>query len=217
MRGTTKIDWLNHAIEFVVVVIGILLAFQLNTCRDVKKEDKIVQQHINNVLEETQFNKDRISESINYSQQLLDAADTLLAALQKGEDLQKINGLSFRILKFSPIYIKENSYNNLKESGDIRFIKDFKLKENIISLYEYYNWAEGVDQMSFSNYQEYYYPYLVENFDMITGSTQAADVYLNPYFKNIVSGYRYGLNSRLTQSKVTLEKIENFLETYQKQ
>jgi len=27
-----RIDWLNHSLEFVVVIVGILIAFQLNKC-----------------------------------------------------------------------------------------------------------------------------------------------------------------------------------------
>jgi len=36
-----RIDWLNHGLEFVVVIVGILIAFQLNQCAIDKNQKKI--------------------------------------------------------------------------------------------------------------------------------------------------------------------------------
>jgi hypothetical protein len=62
-------------------------------------------------------------------------------------------------------------------------------------------------------YQDYYFPYVVKNFDLLDGKLQSQEIYLNKEFKNIISGYRYTLNMRLQQNKETLAKINSFLET----
>jgi hypothetical protein len=213
MRWSKKIDWLNHLLEFVVVVIGILLAFQLNTCSENKNEANLVDEHIKNIIEETQFNKRNLEYSIKYSDTILKSIDTLLVELKKDKNISKINDLSFQILSINPLYIKKNAYNTLKESGDIRFIRNFDVKNEIILLYEYYSWAEGVDKVTMGTYQDYYFPYVVKNFDLLDGKLQSQEIYLNKEFKNIISGYRYTLNMRLQQNKETLAKINSFLET----
>lgn len=58
------IDWLNHALEFIVVVIGILLAFQLNKCSDENKNKKIIKNHLYQIYEETKINKNYLAQSI---------------------------------------------------------------------------------------------------------------------------------------------------------
>lgn len=58
------IDWLNHALEFIVVVIGILLAFQLNKCSDENKNKKIIKNHLYQIYEETILNKNYLAQSI---------------------------------------------------------------------------------------------------------------------------------------------------------
>ena len=212
MRWSKKIDWLNHLFEFVVVVIGILLAFQLNTCSESKNEANLVDEHIKNIIEETQLNKKNLEYSIKYSDTILKSIDTLIVELKENKNISKINNLSFRILSINPLYIKKNAYNTLKESGDIRFIKNFDVKNEIILLYEYYSWAEGVDKVAISTYQDYYFPYVVKNLDLLEGNLQLQEIYLNKEFKNIISGYRYTLNMRLQQNKETLSKINSFLE-----
>ena len=45
MTTKKKIDWLNHGLEFIVVVIGILLDFQLNTWSEQRKQRLIIDEH----------------------------------------------------------------------------------------------------------------------------------------------------------------------------
>jgi ribosomal protein S17E len=213
MSRSKKIDWLNHLLEFTVVVIGILLAFQLNTCREDRKESTLVNEHIKNIIEESEFNQRNLEYAIHYSDTLLNAIDTLLVEFRGDENVAKMNRLSMQILSINPLYIKKNAYSSLKESGDIRFIKDFDLKNEIILLYEYYSWAEGVDKVTMNTYQDYYYPYMVKNLDLMQGEVQTLENYTNKEFKNIVAGYRYTLAMRLKQNKETLSKINAFLES----
>lgn len=217
MRSTKKIDWLNHFLEFIVVVIGILLAFQLNTCSEDKKESALVEEHIQNIIEETEFNKRTIVTSLSLSEDLLKDIDSILMELRSTQDITKINQLSFKALSINPLYLKKTAYNSLKESGDIRFIDDFNLKNDIITIYEYYEWADGVDEMTLSTYRNFYFPYLIENFDMLNASNQEDKVYLNKKFANIMSSYRYALYTRIMQNKQTIEKMEAFIKSTQAQ
>jgi len=66
--GKRKIDWLNHGLEFTVVIIGILLAFQLNTCSERRKDNKIVKTHLDQLIEETSLNKYYMKNGIKYSE-----------------------------------------------------------------------------------------------------------------------------------------------------
>ena len=52
-----KIDWLNYSLEFFVVLIGILVAFQLNKCSANKEQSKTIETHLDQILVETKFNK----------------------------------------------------------------------------------------------------------------------------------------------------------------
>ncbi len=212
MRGTKRIDWLNHFLEFIVVVIGILLAFQLNTCRDDSKEQAVVNQHINSIIEETELNKGSLEASLAQTEALLTTADTLIVAIERKDPMPKIGGLSMRMLGLNYTYYKKNAYNSLVATGDIRFINDFKLKEEIIGLYEFYNWAEGLETMTRNTFTEYFFPFAMENLDMNNGNYQDRTIYDNKKYLNIISTYRYTLKARKQKQEETLDLINQFLE-----
>ena len=44
-----RIDWLNHSLEFIVVLIGILIAFQLNQCSTDKQNKKTSDTHLEEI------------------------------------------------------------------------------------------------------------------------------------------------------------------------
>ncbi len=214
MKQPKKIDWLNHFLEFIVVIIGILIAFQLNTCAVEKKQSKLIESHFTNILEETEFNRRNITSSISATNRLIGQIDSISTLIKEGQNLQQINGLAFQILSINITYFKTNAYSSLIETGDIRFINDFNTKNDIIQLYEYYNWAKGVEEVSLDSYSKYYYPYVLENLDLLEGKPQQLEVYSNKEFLNIVSSYRYMMASNLTRQEETLTQIEKFLENY---
>ncbi|RDK88336.1 hypothetical protein [Marinirhabdus gelatinilytica] len=215
MRGTKKIDWLNHFLEFIVVVIGILLAFQLNTCREAKKEDNLVESHVKNVVEETQFNKQQIEGSLETSKTLLQKLDTLInLTAQKELDRNSAHILSMELMSLDYMYLKKNAYNSLVETGDIRFMDNSQLQKDIISLYEYYTWLEGLDTSTRTSYLENYLPYATKNFDLIHYQAQAAEVYTNKLFRNYLSVYRYSLRYRQQKQEDLLAIVDEFLIKY---
>ncbi|MGB5941634.1 MAG: hypothetical protein WBG71_02020 [Leeuwenhoekiella sp.] len=214
MRGTKKIDWLNHFLEFIVVIIGILIAFQLNTCSQENKEQELVDQHIENILEETRYNKDNVTYFISQSDAMIAKADSLLILLNDFENPKKVNQFALELMNLPYSYIKRNAYNSLIQSGDIRLIKDFKVKDDIINLYEYYDWAEGMNKATEETYSNFLYPYVVKNLDLRMGTVQSQEVYQNKEFSNIISAYSYILKAGKLQHQESAQKMEDFLASY---
>lgn len=214
MARVRKIDWLNHSLEFLVVVVGILIAFQLNTCSEEKKEAQIVQRHTNNIIAETKFNRNNIERTLTQCENLKAKIDTLLIEVTLGQNVEKINSLSLEALQLNNAYYKQNAYNAMVETGDMRLYEDVELRDDIISLYEYYAWAKGIDEATLETYTTYYYPYAVENFDLINGEPQAIEKYNNRKFSNILAGYSYMMKFRIEKQKELLEKTTEFLDKY---
>lgn len=211
----TKINWLNHLLEFSVVLVGILIAFQLNRCSEYSRQEALVDQHLRNVIEETKSNKTRLTATMDHSEMLLSSLDSLLGILNKESDLKKINSLSLKMMNLNNTYLEQTAYNSFRESGDIRFIENFDLKEDLVRLYEYYEYIGGMDEMTRESYIQFFYPYAVENLDLMTALVQPESVYRNKEFQNILSVYKYTLNVRMQVHKETLKEMESFLKTYE--
>lgn len=68
-----KIDWTNHILEFVTVVVGILLAFGLNAFYENQKEANIVDKQLQGIKQEVERNLAEINQKLIYHQGLIDS------------------------------------------------------------------------------------------------------------------------------------------------
>lgn len=203
-----KVNWLNHFLEFLVVLIGILLAFQLNKCSIENSQDKIIKTHLIHIRQETEFNLDRIDGSIFLAETNLHKLDTLLQLINSKKDFQKINRISFDLLNIGSLFFKKNAYTSLIETGDIRFIRDLNKKQDIIGLYEYYKWVDSFEKLLANDYSNDYYPYLKENFDILNNKVQDETIYTSLKFQNILSAYKYHLGNKLKKYKDCKAEME---------
>lgn len=211
-KQRNRIDWLNHGLEFFVVIIGILLAFQLNKCSSENQKNKTITTHLEQIVQEAKINKASLESALEVGQLNMVKMDTILALLNRGEDYDRVNRLSFELLNLGGTYFRKNAYQNLVESGDIRFIKDFTTKQQVINLYEYYKWVESFDQISRSLYMSDFYPYVKNNFDLIAAQTQEADVYQSKLYKNIIASYKRTSTNRVQKYQECIDEIDKYLE-----
>ena len=204
----------NLLLEFATVVIGILLAFQLNTCKENKAHEKLVTSHVQSILEETELNQTQIEASIENSERLLQQLDSLISLVQQPESsVTKMSRMSFQLMNLDYMYLKKNAYQSFIETGDVRYMKDKDFQDAIISLYEYYDWMEGLDSSTRENYLNNYLPYATEKFDLITYQPESREVYTNKLFKNYLSVYRYTIVYRLKKQKEVEERVSQFVAT----
>ena len=206
-----KIKWAKYGFEFLTVLVGILVAFQLNEYSISKKQEKTLNNHFEYILGETELNKvniDRAMQAANFS---LSVVDTLINLVNQENHMERINLLAFRALNFESAYIQKTAYLTLIESGDIRFLADFKLKSETVLLYEFYNWMASIEEIGNIALTENYYPYMQENFDMLNATLQDRSIYFSKKFINALAMYRYGLTQRIQKYKDTLEKVEFYL------
>jgi hypothetical protein len=207
-----KINWPNLIAEFLVVLLGILIAFQLNTCAVNKKQEQTVENHLTYLKKETTFNKSNIEKGIDFLKANLQKVDSLITLIQTNGDVTLMNTLSFDLLNYGSAYLQKNAYNSLITSGDIRFINNFNLKTKTINLYEFYTWVELDDKIGVDAYTKNYFPYVHNNFDLLTATPQSKDLYTTKEFKNILGTYRYSLKKRITKYEDCLTQINNYLQ-----
>lgn len=210
MKG--KQHWAKYGLEFLTVLIGILIAFQLNEYATNRKQQKTLQNHFQYISEETHRNDRSLDRAIQNSNRSLSVVDTLISLVQNNGNVKKINELAFRALNFEGAYIQKNAYLTLTESGDIRFLNDFELKSKTVLLYEFYQWMASVEEIGFIAMREDYYPYMKENFDMLNAQVQAREVYFSRKFVNALALYRYAMTERLKKYKECKEQVRLYLE-----
>lgn len=207
-----NINWVHHIVEFLMVILGILIAFQLSTCSETRKQKSLIQEHLQNIKTETSFNQRNLEFALVLAESNKEKIDSVFKILPRDSALDTVNNLSLALLNIGGLYLKKNAYRSLTESGDIRFIHDFQLKNEIVNLYEYYEWVKGIDQLHVEMYNKSYFPYLLENLDLVQGQVQKPEVYRSKGYQNILSSYRFFLINRIQKYKDCQKEIDDFLD-----
>lgn len=207
-----KINWASYALEFLTVLIGILIAFQLNEYATSQRQQDILKEHFRYIKEETDYNRKALETGKTDATDILAAVDSVLNLIQSKGSSASINQMAFRILKFDGVYFKRNAYVTLIESGDIRFLKNFDIKSATINLYEYYKWTEAVEQIGYDTMSERYYPYLYEHFDLLNGALQNEEVYYDQEFVNALAMFRFALISRISKYEDCIGQIDSYMD-----
>jgi len=214
-----KIDWLNHSLEFVVVLIGILIAFQLNKCSDNKAKGNLIDNHLEYISFECRENGKKLLESIEHSEGQIKNCDSILLEISTTKEVIKIRSLSTKLLDLRNVDLTKNAYEVLAQSGDIRFLKDYEQKKKIITLYDSFERVERINTSNQNLYDNHFYPYLKSNFDLVNWnyidlkSEKEGLPYTSKEFSNIVSTYKYLLNAKLNVYNNELRLIDEYLKT----
>ena len=132
-------QYLAYAIgEIILVVIGILLAVQINTWNNHRKERALEHVYYQKLLEDVRQDSATVKKEIFESDQRIQHANTLLALLQQptpdnAEVMAAILGaISKTTYAFKP---SKAAFDDIKSSGNLPIITDLKLKNQLINYY----------------------------------------------------------------------------------
>lgn len=109
----TKINWISLFLEFFVVLIGILIAFQLTEYTEKKRRERNLETHINDILKETEYNQGNFRFAKSIADWNLKKIDSVLTLIQNDGALGEINRLSHDLLNYGGLYIRKNAYTSL--------------------------------------------------------------------------------------------------------
>ena len=203
-----SINWKKQLIEVIVLIAGILIAFGLNNWWSNRKEQATLQKHFINLAEENKDNRGMLDTSmvmIDYSISLI---DSIFRHNGQPNSADKLAPWTFELINVIPAYTFKNAYQTLSQTGDIRLINDFDLKQDIIGLYEYYKFIEAVDKVHLDFYNTYFYPFLMENIDFGTRKVVDPNIFATTQYKNMIGTYSHHLRTR----KGVYLKVSDFME-----
>ena len=129
--------------EIILVVIGILIALQINNWNEQKKDNKLEQEYYCRLLEDVILDKEQIDILLLASQDRLKAANQAARLLQKDQVYKMEVGeqisLSIRAI-YADFKPNDAAFVDLKSGANLNIIKD---KSIISALNNYFNKVEG--------------------------------------------------------------------------
>ena len=132
-----KINWKYALGEIVIVIIGITIAFWLNSWKEDSKDDALRLQYLENIRIDIDKEIDHINENDILIQTKLGLIREIKPFLGKGNKknrrsvIQKFFSVA-QLISFQP---ENTTYTTLINSGDMNLIKNFDLRRKIVDHY----------------------------------------------------------------------------------
>jgi hypothetical protein len=154
--------------EIVLVVIGILIALQINNWNETKAHTLIEYNYLKEMLEDFEKNHQKSQEIISLIENLLPVLKGLLEQSALEEPTISVDSINkaFTIINNMPTYSStDRVYNNLIGSGDLKLIKDSELKTVISKYYESIYVLNLVQNTHELELVESFQPYIIDHLD----------------------------------------------------
>jgi len=129
--------------EIILVVIGILIALQVNNQNQIKNEKKALKNYLEKIAINVK-NDIKVAEFMiqtRTQQSLLCAQATELISKKDWSDQRKITNAIFAMIIEQPLNFNRSGFESLKNSGYLQHLDDSEIEELI---YNYYNSVDKV-------------------------------------------------------------------------
>lgn len=209
----SKIDWSSKIIDFLIVIVGITIAFQLNNWNESRKSDLKERNYIESFHNENAANEASLIHALNFSVTNKSNIDTLIQIIQsKNYTDKRINTLLPSMLQISNYNLSTTTMENIKASGEFELINDINLRKEIIDIYKTHNTTLKFEGLLLDHINNYVIPFYFENIRFADSGPLDENLINTPLFENIVFGYNVLLNQQIEGYRDNLGKIKSLTE-----
>lgn len=125
--------------EIILVVIGILIALQINTWNDQRLDAKLAKSYLNEIRSSLNKDLEQIKDVLDYNSKKNKAIDSVFAIMESNDSSSVNNQRILPLLPFLTDYAvfipNSVAFDNMISSSSINLIKKAKLRELLSSYY----------------------------------------------------------------------------------
>ncbi|PTM11002.1 MAG: hypothetical protein DA407_02595 [Bacteroidetes bacterium] len=149
--------------EIILVVIGILIALQINTWNTKRIDSNKEKEYLNNLIEDIEIQKTLVKSQIDHESSTKLKCEKALRHLNSAN----INADSLNVyltdITRKTFVINDPTFQDLKSSGNILLIKNNELRKKIISFYQNLEYSAMVIVVSNENSIESFRDFIIQN------------------------------------------------------
>ena len=163
--------YLKYAIgEIILVVIGILIALQINNWNETRKERQEERDILSDLQLDIRVDIERLNYQLDFKKEMVRNYKNCLEILADKKEATKSGFMEgFKsILQVGDVSLNTTTFNNLQTTGEIRLIKNKTLANSIVN---YYNTDLGAWQSALREYTRNITAPYVLNFDYLPQNT----------------------------------------------
>jgi len=175
------VNYFKYAIgEIILVVIGILIALQVNNWNTNSLNKQKEKEYLDNLIEDLNTQEDLVDLQFNHETRMKQNCEKALQELNSNN----INGDSITTylgnVTRRTFVVHDPTFQDLKSSGNILLIKDNSLRKKILSFYQYLEYCALViqtnNETSIAWFRDFLFENSVVNMNQLDTLTVAGDV-----------------------------------------
>jgi hypothetical protein len=212
MSKRWRIYALVYLIETMVVMIGVAAGFWLNSWSEANKEKKMIGEYMKNLNSDLENDINNLQNNDSITLQKINTLVQLLGLLKTNdyEQMEMIDSLvkkTFENVIF--FYPSKTTYESIKQGGQISVIKDVKLKNDLIYLYDFqYEQIKINENLILEVVRNNIEPFIIQNYDMIEFRAINKEPIFSYQFANLIQQLISDLSNNLTYYKEAFAKCE---------
>jgi len=203
----SSINWRDHFINFLVVIVGVTIAFYLSNRKERTEQAQLERNSLESIVVDLNNDIEFLTASTDTLQTLKSKLQHFVGDLMAGQATRDslFEYISIQYVQL-PFFPSDNTYQSLVVSGKLDVISDFELRKQLTELYHrHYQTIKLVDELSSQQKNQLILPYLMT---LNHGRPQSINIY-EPSFVNTNMYSLYYLTQKLTLDSVALESAIN--------
>lgn len=215
-----RINWLDHIANLLVVILGISIAFYLESYKEAENNRVQERKYLESLIKDLDTDIQALDTLKIFNKRISEALVTLSdASIGKpyGSDTALMN-YALTIQYNPPFSPQRTTYESLKASGKMDLIGSFEIRNEVVDLYEqYYRGTNEYDATLNDHVRDFIKPFYMKNVHFNSGSSINPDFLTMNEFRNMIFAYRYLFIAKdqfYQRVKVQTETVKNRLEEY---
>lgn len=200
-------NWGKLSLELIVVFLGVTAGFLLNNWRSNAHDRSLEMNYKISFLSEINSNTETIKNSINQDSVWIARATPILEMIQrKSLTTDSAKTVIALISNFNRAILSSNTYENITNSGSFNLIRDFELRENLVSYYSDMVGVATLNDYLFTFYNGFIMPYIMKEISLVNNQFNSPKCLRTATFSNIFSLQYYSVYQRHAAYKDFLQR-----------
>ena len=205
-------NWQYYLFGFLVVFLGIMAAFGLNSLWQKVQESNLEAKYLTGLKNDTDKNITALTGLIEIAEDNYNAIQKIVGRISQGDyKVDTIIHYSVRMVYLFEFTQNSTTFETLKASGHLEIISDYDLRNKIVEVYNQYSRIEKFDEMYRKYIDGYVIPFMWKNIDMISGKEVNTSFVKQVEFKNALTGYLLMLTKQIDGYKQGLGKSRELI------
>ncbi len=148
---TLKQKWAEYLLEILVITLGILLAFGLNSWNEWKKERKKEREILIDIAENLETNIKALEDDIEYLNLLDKSSEIILTSIYNSQPYADTLAKHFHMTRIPKheLFLSRTGYEGYKDIG-LQILTNKNLKKEVLTLFEssYPRWLSSYNEVN---------------------------------------------------------------------